>query len=628
MSQNRNLKVFHAWLMGIARTGGVVSLMLLAGFSIKAAPRGSGDKDKDKPSASDNATTPRARGAQNASSLEAHADIGPSADATPLADVVLDSLPQIVPSRVVAPQNLPDERHPYWTEEQWEQVKAQAARAPAITRPEDALHPMAPPALQPAAGSVVSPTPIRGTSFFGSSYACNGEGWNPSDMGLAVNSTYVVQVVNECIAVYTKAGVRESGYPKDLGKLMGWPTNTGAHGTFDPRITYDFVKSRWIITAGTTDSSGGTWIDIAVSTTGNPTGAYHVYHLSTPTGTTLADQPMLGQNWADDKFDGAVYICYNDYNPGFAGVNCYFLPKTSLYAGAAFSYNTASGFAYGGFLVDSIEPVNVYEPGEKPRTEFAVNALNFGGGGPCSGNPCNGVVVWSFANTLKQTGSPGPFITGIGVPTPSSYSEPANADNGTFCTNCIDTNDNRIAFMVHYSGGRIFPTINVANGGTSAVLGWVIRPYLNDNGGGCTGAFVNACPAITGATVEQEFCAYCGAGHGGAGYFGAITPVPENNWTMTATYSSGATTPSMYYTSNRVTWQTPFHDSGFYECSNTASYGTSASAARWGDYAAAAPDIPGTADEPAMWFSGMYVQSAGVWGTCIAENKYVNVTDP
>jgi hypothetical protein len=177
--------------------------------------------------------------------------------------------------------------------------------------------------------------------------------------------------------------------------------------------------------------------------------------------------------------------------------------------------------------------------------------------------------------------------------------------------------------MVYYSAGHLFATIDTANGGTSAVLGWDVRPFLDDNGGGCTGTFLNACPHITSATIEKEFCDYCGAGSFAA-FFGSIAPTPENNWTMFANFSNTSTSPGTFYTSNRVTWPTPFHDAGTFACVNNANY----TQGRWGDYTAAAPDIPGTSNSPAVWGSGMYVQPSGAWGTCIAANKFVKVTDP
>ena len=142
------------------------------------------------------------------------------------------------------------------------------------------------------------------------------------------------------------------------------------------------------------------------------------------------------------------------------------------------------------------------------------------------------------------------------------------------------------------------------------------------------GAFLDACPTITGATVEQELCYFCGAGHGGAAFYGAIAPTEENNWTMFATFSSQSRSPGTFYTSNRVTWQAPFHDGGIYSCQANNAYGSAASTARWGDYSAAAPDLFGPSNSAAIWGSGMYTASANIFGTCIAANAFVNANNP
>jgi hypothetical protein len=170
--------------------------------------------------------------------------------------------------------------------------------------------------------------------------------------------------------------------------------------------------------------------------------------------------------------------------------------------------------------------------------------------------------------------------------------------------------------MVHYGSGRIYPSIDTNNGGTSAVLGWTVRPFLDDNGGGCSS--VN-CPVLSGATIEQEWCYDCGAGNFAEAYFGAQAPTPNGDWTMFATFSSNyfGITPGQFYTSNSVSWLFPFHDGGIYSCVNNAPY----TQFRWGDYAAVAVDYPGTNNDPATWGSGMYVQPSGAWGTCISANQ-------
>jgi len=348
------------------------------------------------------------------------------------------------------------------------------------------------------------------------------------------------------------------------------------------------------------------------------------------------DYPTLGQNFANDPFVGGIYVGFNifpcfpgGFSGGLTDDQVFFLPKGPIYAGQGFGFNFGFNFTVGGTRVDTIQPVNVSEWGQKPRAEFAVNSFNINfGGGQCR-SPCNGLVVWAFANTLQQVGSPGPKITGVVIPTLSNYVFPAQADQPG-ADNSIETIDTRISGTVQYMGGFLYPTLASGNGGTSSVLGWQLQPSLDDNDAGtCTGAFTNACPAVTAAKIVREFCYDCGAGHFADAYFGTIQPDPEGNWTMVFNFSNRSISPGTAYTSNRVIWPTPFHDGGFFLCQNNRFYNQF----RWGDYTATAIDLlnpaqlgapaGGTPSRfPAFWFSGMFVKGNGHWSTCIGANTF------
>lgn len=533
------------------------------------------------------------------------------AGATPAAfEVNVATLPDFSPADAKAYREPPEPRNPYYTEDQVRAMKKYAITAAPISRPEDGAQNLGAPKI-----TQLGDTPGAFVNFAGSNEGLSCSGLTPSDMGIAVSpgaGGWVVQVTNACLQISNKTG--GALVQKTLDSLFNWAAGTF---TFDPRITYDFVKNRFIATSSTIDSSGVAWIDVAASATSNPNGTWHTYHLSTPTGTTVADYPTLGQSWANDKFNAGIFVCFNQFtSSGFTSDYCYYLPKAKIYTGAGFSFFFNFNFSANGVLLSSIQPVNVSQLDEEPRTEYAVTSFDTNG--------ANGLVLWSFANTVDQSGTPGPSITGVVVSTPSSYSYPADADNAGFCSNCIETLDNRISGMVQYAGGRIFPTLDTANGGTSAVLGWVVRPFLNDNGSGtCTGNFADACPAITGATVETEFCDYCGSGSLGA-WFGTIAADEEGNWTMFANFSDTSVSPGTFYDSNRVSWQKPFHDAGTFSCVNNEPY----TQTRWGDYTAAAPDYNNHTQETAIWGSGMYLPSSNLWGTCIAATRYGSVELP
>src|SRR5712692_7256965 len=116
----------------------------------------------------------------------------------------------------------------------------------------------------------------------------NCAGYTPSDMGLAVGGSYVVQAVNSCIAVYNKSGVLYSGYPKQTWAFLGYGSNTY---TTDPRITYDYAKNRFILVVLSYDSNGWEW-NLAVTAGPNPTGGWYIYRVGY--GSTTPDYPTLG----------------------------------------------------------------------------------------------------------------------------------------------------------------------------------------------------------------------------------------------------------------------------------------------------------------------------------------------
>jgi len=154
-------------------------------------------------------------------------------------------------------------------------------------------------------------------------------------------------------------------------------------------------------------------------------------------------------------------------------------------------------------------------------------------------------------------------------------------------------------------------------------MSYQIHAFLNDNGNGrCTGAFLNACPTLAGAGVDNEFSYGIGGGTTVNAYFGTIQPDTERNLTMVLNFSGDNFFPGVVYTSNRAT-QAPgsWHDAGIFLCQGQAFYGQQ----RWGDFTGTSIEAssPGR-----MWFSGMFSQSDGNWGTCIGKNGFVASNQP
>jgi len=536
----------------------------------------------------------------------------------PGGDVVLSDLPNMSAADMAVTRQIPFHRTPGMSEAQYQWAKSAASHTSGFTRSQDAAKFSVPPANPNT--NVARETPLNFVSFFSQHEFCGaGSGWIPSDMGLAVSSTYIVQVVNECLQVFSKTGALLTG-SVDLCNIFGLPVGAGQIGCFDPRALYDAQANKFLVTASYVDNAGNGWVLTAAAA--NPTGAWH--HHAIGFGPALADFPTLGQTaYLNNPTNSVFTICTNlFFNSGAFTDECVFPKKSQIY-GTLGTFPAFSGFALCGgngcIAQDSMQPVDSYELSDNPRAQFTVNTLNDNGGtGLCgaAGAGESGLVIWAFSGMTTSQPHASGWFTGCG--STGTYSFPGNADNAGFCSACIETLDNRISAKTFYSQGKIIPSIDDWNGATSAVLGWVVAPYLDVNGGGCSGGVL--CPNLTGVTVEKEWCDYCGGGNAVEAYFGAQAPDPENDWTMYATFSSRSdfynVSPSMFFDTTRVTNAGTFVDAGYYVCAANNPYTNY----RWGDYAAAAPDDPGSNPKniAATWGSGMYLNGSNTWGTCIS----------
>jgi hypothetical protein len=544
--------------------------------------------------------------------VRAHADLGQAAHG-PAIQVNMSDVPAGFPRNVLPPP------HPRggMSEEEYQAAKLAAAKGLGLA-------PGGATGAAPA-NTIGRETPGASPVFLGQG---NASGVAPSDMALAVSGSFVVQVVNESIAVYNKSGVLQTGFPKPLATFF--PGNTGDIG--DPRAFYDWNKNRFVILAD--DFSGGV-IHLAASTTSSPLGAWNFYAINVwgtnncrAAGSGCPDFPQLGYD------DTTIYIGVNFF-PGSGGISDYMLllPKSKVYAGAGFGFNFWFNLSAcepnggGCALVDTVHPSVPLAASEHPRAGIAVNSfnINFGGGQCRSVSGCNGLGFWAFSNNLQGgTGNPGPELSAATVLTANTYHFPASA-NEPGCAGCVDTNDPRISATPTYHAGEITGAL-VTNGsdGHAHVLWFQSRVFLNDNDARCTGAFNNTCPQITGAQMLNEDCYFCG-GQGAAGstYYGALAPNIGGDLTMIFNYSDNNFFPETAYTSRRVTQaQNTMHDNGLILCG-----GSSLVRGRWGDYTANVGDSPGSSQN-FTWFSGMNAISGGNWGTCIGRDGFTAINQP
>ena len=214
-------------------------------------------------------------------------------------------------------------------------------------------------------------TGFEGLSFYQQRFARGGNQFSvePPDQALCVGNGYELEAVNDVMNVFNAAGAsalpdntatnivggfaRDVHHAVDLNSFFGYAPainrTTGVRGPFvtDPTCLYDAASQRFYFVVLTLETrANGSFtlanhLDLAVSQTANPTGAWNIYRLDvTGDGSNpdpgnacpcLGDYPHIG---ADAN---GVYLTTNAYpwnGNGFAGAQIYALSKAQLASGA------------------------------------------------------------------------------------------------------------------------------------------------------------------------------------------------------------------------------------------------------------------------------------------------------
>jgi hypothetical protein len=163
----------------------------------------------------------------------------------------------------------------------------------------------------------------------------------PSDNNIAVSPSYVVEVVNTHLAVFSKTGTTLYG-PAQINTLFagfGGACETSNDG--DPVVSWDRAAGRWVVSqfANVTSASGPYYECVAISQTADPMGSYYRYSFQY---ADFPDYPKLGV-WPD-----AYYMTYNRFTPGgsFLGGEACAMNRANMLQGLPATqqcYNTSTG---------------------------------------------------------------------------------------------------------------------------------------------------------------------------------------------------------------------------------------------------------------------------------------------
>ena len=165
--------------------------------------------------------------------------------------------------------------------------------------------------------------------------AKNGVDLEPPDQGLCAGNGYVMEFVNNALAVYNRGGAQLLA-PINSAALFQQPA-----GTFmsDPRCYFDAPTKHWFyqeFDLATLNSSGQVVTPstqfLAVSTTADPTGTYVIYSFPT-TDTSTTGCPCFGDYDELGADNNGIYITTDEFgvaSGAYNGVIVYAVSKETL----------------------------------------------------------------------------------------------------------------------------------------------------------------------------------------------------------------------------------------------------------------------------------------------------------
>lgn len=323
--------------------------------------------------------------------------------------------------------------------------------------------------------------PTPDTSFDGISSDDNasvhGARYLPPDTVGDVGPNHYVQAVNTLVRVYSKTGapLTNAFLMSQLFSAVGAPCGTTDDG--DPIVLYDQAADRWLISQFV--ASAPYHQCIAVSQTGDPTGAYHAYAFQMP-NTKFNDYPHFGV-WPD-----GYYMSDNQFANGlfFSGAGVFAFDRAKMLAG-----DPSAGYIYfdlasndGGMLPSDWDGTNT-PPSGSPNYFAQFTAGEFG-------DPSDAMRIWEFRANFANPGastftehpsSPVP-VAAFNPTNPSGrldIEQPAPATSSSYLDSIQDRLMNRLQYRNFGTHESLVVThsVNVGTGTTVAAHRAGVRYY-------------------------------------------------------------------------------------------------------------------------------------------------------
>ncbi len=203
----------------------------------------------------------------------------------------------------------------------------------------------------------------------------------PPDQGLCAGNGYVMEFINNALAIYTKNGAQLLA-PIGSAEALLQPTTAFLS---DPRCYYDAPTKHWFFqefVVGTVNAKGREVTPstefVAVSATADPTGTYTIYSFDT-TDTTTAGCPCFGDYDQLGADNNGIYIATDEFGiatPAYNGAIVYAISKENLETAAAEGF-AVTGFGYRLTKDPFGQPYIVAPTSTPPNAKFAPDTEYF-----------------------------------------------------------------------------------------------------------------------------------------------------------------------------------------------------------------------------------------------------------
>ena len=226
--------------------------------------------------------------------------------------------------------------------------------------------------------AVPMPTPLL--SFDGLSSTDNAAAYGfrviPPDTNGDVGPNHYVQAVNSLVRVFDKQGNALTP-PFKLSSIfspLGTPCSTRNDG--DPIVLYDALADRWMLSQYCNNFPPFRQL-IAVSKTGDPTGAYYIYEFVMP-NVKLNDYPKFGV-WTNAYYMSTDEFLGSDY----AGSGAFAFDKKKMLTGDSsasyiyFNLGSPTTIRIGGLLPTDFDGLNA-PPAGAPNIFVGYKATEYG----------------------------------------------------------------------------------------------------------------------------------------------------------------------------------------------------------------------------------------------------------